>query len=167
MTCSRVQLPGGETAIVCHGKSRKKCEFCSNPATLQCDHPIGETVGADPITCDAFICAQCATPKGDGIDHCPRHTIHAQKRTIRDPQTQLELERAGYRFFASGTCRACPARIEWFGTPKQNNIPMHRLGDDRLIPHFIDCPARAEFRSANRRHAARAEKPKPQQTSLF
>lgn len=170
MSCDRIQLPGGATAIVCHGKARaKKCEFCSHPATLQCDYAVAEQIGGDPITCDAYMCAGCAQPKGDGVDHCPKHSIHANKPILNSEAgvTDVELARAGYKFIDGGTCRACPARIEWFRTPNGKNMPMHRLENDRFIPHFIDCPNRRQFRQANERHAARVEKPKPQQTRLF
>jgi hypothetical protein len=73
--CSSVKLPGGITAIVCHGRQRTpRCPFCGAPAaTLLCDFKV-----AGGKTCDAKMCHGCTTPVGPDLDYCPDH--RAEKR---------------------------------------------------------------------------------------
>jgi hypothetical protein len=89
MPCSRINMPGGGVAIVKHAAARyPRCKFCQGrlermgrglhdgslieKATLLCDFEVGKTLGGDPITCDAPVCAKCATRVGDK-DFCPKH----------------------------------------------------------------------------------------------
>ena len=75
MPCSIVKLPGGGIAFMKHSAPRvPHCKFCygSQPATLLCDFEIGETIGGDPITCDAKVCVHCAHRVGEK-DFCPKH----------------------------------------------------------------------------------------------
>jgi len=80
MPCSHVKFPDGTTAIVKHGARRlPRCKFCPRshdaaPATLLCDAVIGKTLGGDPITCDAPVCAKCARHVGPDKDFCPKHS---------------------------------------------------------------------------------------------
>jgi hypothetical protein len=69
MTCERVTLPGGFSAIVCSSRKRDRCK-CGRPATLLCDWktPKGKTP-----TCDSPICKHCATNVGPDKDLCPNH----------------------------------------------------------------------------------------------
>ena len=75
MTCSVIKLPGGGTAIVGHSPTRPpNCKFCKqHPATQLCDFEVAETLGGDPMTCDAKMCVQCARRVGEK-DFCPNHS---------------------------------------------------------------------------------------------
>jgi len=60
-------------AITCGRGQRKTapCAFCGAPHTKLCDEPLrGAKAGK---TCDAKMCARCATPAGDNRDLCPPH----------------------------------------------------------------------------------------------
>lgn len=70
MTCEFVSLPGGGVAIVCGTRTRRKCRGCGRPATLECDWKVP---GRKSGTCDAPICARCATSPAPGKDLCPDH----------------------------------------------------------------------------------------------
>lgn len=69
MTCERVTLPGGGTAIVCGTRKRKRCD-CGRPATLACDWKVPSRKSG---TCDAPICAGCTTSPAPEKDLCPAH----------------------------------------------------------------------------------------------
>lgn len=69
MTCEHVTLPGGQTAIVCSTRPRKRCK-CGRRATLLCDWKIPGKKGG---TCDRPICERCATSPAPGKDLCPDH----------------------------------------------------------------------------------------------
>jgi hypothetical protein len=168
-----IKLPGGGTAhVTFSGVRRAKCQFCRNEATLECDYPVGQTLGGEPITCDAKMCASCARPVGADRDHCPDHSMHATRKTIRNPLTRKELDRLGYKWVGVGECRGCAARIEWWETPNKRpdgsvaKMPMTVREDDRLVNHWSVCPTRAQFRQANKQHAARAGVKKPEQGAL-
>jgi hypothetical protein len=62
MTCDHINLPGGARAIVCSSRSAG-----GRPAPLLCDWKV------DGGTCDAPICARCATSPAEGKDLCPAH----------------------------------------------------------------------------------------------
>lgn len=69
MTCDLITLPGGQRAIVCSSRKRPRCT-CGRPAPLLCDWKVpGKRSG----TCDAPICASCATSPMPGKDLCPDH----------------------------------------------------------------------------------------------
>ncbi|HXI41624.1 MAG TPA: hypothetical protein VNH83_16700 [Bryobacteraceae bacterium] len=80
MPCSHFKFPDGTVAIVKHAAGRyPRCRFCSRshdalPATLLCDFEVGRTLGGQPITCDAPVCAKCATHVGSDKDFCPKHS---------------------------------------------------------------------------------------------
>lgn len=69
MTCERVSLPGGGTAIVCGTRKKKRCK-CGRPATLACDWKVP---GRRSGTCDAPICDQCTMSPAPDKDLCPTH----------------------------------------------------------------------------------------------
>jgi hypothetical protein len=69
MTCEHVILPGGGAAIVCTTGRAKRCA-CGRRAPLLCDWKVAERKSG---TCDAPICAQCATSPAPGKDLCPGH----------------------------------------------------------------------------------------------
>lgn len=69
MTCERITLPGGQTAIVCSTNLRKRCA-CGRRATLLCDWKVPAKRSG---TCDAPICASCATSPAPDKDLCPTH----------------------------------------------------------------------------------------------
>lgn len=58
---------------------KTKCQFCRRPATLLCDFQLGIDVDLKKIhTCDAPICAGCATRVGTWFEcgsHCDRDTV--------------------------------------------------------------------------------------------
>lgn len=83
MACERVSLPGGGFAIVCGTRSPKtragqRCA-CGEPAPLLCDWKVSASasssaaVGRKYTTCDAPICASCATSPAPEKDICPAH----------------------------------------------------------------------------------------------
>lgn len=67
--CERVALPDGGFAIVCGGHGRQRCA-CGRRATLACDWKVP---GKKSGTCDAPICARCATKPAPGKDLCAKH----------------------------------------------------------------------------------------------
>lgn len=80
MACERVSLPGGIQAIVCGTRSRRQRCACGKPATLLCDWKVPTRRSG---TCDAPICASCATSPAPEKDICPAHA-----RALRAWQAQ-------------------------------------------------------------------------------
>ena len=84
MTCKVVKLPGGETAIVCHGRGRrpKRCA-CGGIAVALCDFEIDEPVirrgeqQRRKRTCDKPLCARCRVVVGKNVDYCRNHPAPA------------------------------------------------------------------------------------------
>ena len=68
-----VDLPGGGHAHICvRGQRSKRCAFCSNGYVEKlCDFPVGKG-----RTCDAGMCAKCATAIARETDYCPKHKGH-------------------------------------------------------------------------------------------
>jgi hypothetical protein len=84
---------GRVTAIICGGRgAHKRCKFCGlgNVAKL-CDFPVGLKK-----TCDAGMCARCATQVGADLDYCPKH------KNEKLPEKQRNL-------FSGDSCAACEA----------------------------------------------------------
>jgi len=85
VTCTTVDLGGGNVAITCTrgSKPRALCSACNDRVhELLCDHPLaGKLVGR---TCSAKLCRRCAR-RIDGKDLCPPHA------RARDAQTELAL----------------------------------------------------------------------------
>lgn len=73
MKCTRVQMPGGGTAIICGPRQRqRKCGACPvprSPATLLCDWkmPGGKT-------CDKPLCSLHGRKVADDKHLCPEHS---------------------------------------------------------------------------------------------
>lgn len=85
MACERVSLPGGGFAIVCGTRASRgqraqdRCA-CGRPATLLCDWKVTAPASCSAAvgrknsgTCDAPICASCATSPAPEKDLCPTH----------------------------------------------------------------------------------------------
>lgn len=68
MTCTRVILADGKTAIVCTARGRR-CK-CGRPATLLCDWKVPARKNG---TCDKPICTKCTTSPAKDKDLCPDH----------------------------------------------------------------------------------------------
>lgn len=78
MTCTRVRMPNGGTAILC-GRSRgkpRRCSFCSSASALLCDYVL--LAGR---VCSKPLCVRCAVRQdhnarsADSVDHCPDHAL--------------------------------------------------------------------------------------------
>lgn len=84
MTCTGVKLPGGQTAIVCGPRPKRKKCGCGRWSTLLCDWKVVRPSGAG--TCDAPLCDRCAThPVRNGRtdfdkDLCPKHAAEWEAR---------------------------------------------------------------------------------------
>lgn len=69
------------------------------------------------------------------------------------PETLEELQRAGFVFKDTGTCKGCQAKIAWFITPKQKWMPFSRKpGNEhpkRFESHHTACPERDKFRKGS------------------
>jgi hypothetical protein len=74
MTCERVTLPGGGSAIVCGPRQPYDRCRCGRIATLLCDWkmPEGATIRKSG-TCDTPLCERCTTSPAEGKDLCPKH----------------------------------------------------------------------------------------------
>jgi hypothetical protein len=80
MPCDRVSLPDGTAVILCsRGPRRQRCA-CGKPATLLCDWKLR---GARTLTCDAPICAACATSPAPEKDLCPTHAAAFREWSAR------------------------------------------------------------------------------------
>lgn len=74
MPCETVKVGGNRIAVVCSRGRRKWCAFChKRPAVKLCDFPVVVGDIGHTRTCDAEICAECATSVGPDRDHCPKH----------------------------------------------------------------------------------------------
>jgi len=67
--CEHVTMPGGGTAIVCGGHSRRQCP-CGRRADLLCDWKVPTKRSG---TCDAPLCSRCTTSPAEGKDLCAKH----------------------------------------------------------------------------------------------
>lgn len=77
MTCERVSLPGGATAIVCGPTRRCKC---GRRMTLECDWKVPTRKSG---TCDAALCDRCTTSPAPEKDLCPKHAAEWEARKVR------------------------------------------------------------------------------------
>lgn len=72
MTCRRIGLGSGITAIACtRGERPQRCKECGARASRLCDYPLtGRKAGK---TCDANLCDRCAVNVGADRDYCGVH----------------------------------------------------------------------------------------------
>jgi hypothetical protein len=70
MACETIHDSQGRiTMILCSRSRRQTCKFCHNGSvTKLCDFPV-----AKGKTCDAGMCASCATNIAHEVDYCPTH----------------------------------------------------------------------------------------------
>lgn len=66
----------------CVARDEELQERCGRMSVALCDHPVGHTLGGNPLTCDAPMCDKHRASVGPNRDHCPRH----------NRQTALPLE---------------------------------------------------------------------------
>lgn len=76
---------------------------------------------------------------------------------MRWPATPDEIRAAGYEYDQASQCKACSRRIHWAWTPNRKRMPLDRLSDGRLQPHWATCEYAERFKP----------KPDPRQKSLF
>lgn len=62
------------------------------------------------------------------------------------PKSGEALKADGYRSNGQGKCRGCGTTIVWVTTPAGKACPFSILGSNRWQPHFVDCPARDQFK---------------------
>jgi hypothetical protein len=85
MTCEIVRFGGGHAFVCSRGQRPKRCKFCGEAATLQCDYPLRGH--KQDKTCDAHMCRGCGTQQpvtalhGDTVDYCPPHARLATRET--------------------------------------------------------------------------------------
>jgi hypothetical protein len=64
---------GRVTMILCGSSRCARCKFCNDGyVTRLCDFPV-----AKGKTCDAGMCARCATGIAHEVDYCPTHKNEA------------------------------------------------------------------------------------------
>lgn len=70
--CQTIRLPGGQTAIVCGARQRKRA--CSSCGRSVSDYKLCDFL-VDPSgdTCSRVLCVQCAIHREPDLDYCPRH----------------------------------------------------------------------------------------------
>ena len=74
MACEFFRDGSGMTFIACNRSRVQPCKFCHNqPVAKLCDFPTGPK----GKTCDAGMCAKCATSVGPDQDYCPTHKHQA------------------------------------------------------------------------------------------
>ena len=75
MTCERVTLSNGSSAIICGSFKRPRCA-CGRRATLECDWKVPTRKSR---TCDAPLCRNCTTSPAPEKDLCPAHAAEFEK----------------------------------------------------------------------------------------
>lgn len=94
-------------------------------------------------------CEPFKMPDGTTGIICTGRARQPRKKPMPFPETLDELQRAGYVFKGTGSCRACGVQMAWFETPKGKKMPMTRKGNDlpkRFEAHHSVCPKAGEFR---------------------
>jgi hypothetical protein len=74
MPCETIRDANGNvTFILCGRRRHQPCKFCHERAVEKlCDYPV-----AKGKTCDAGMCAACATNIAPELDYCPTHKHQA------------------------------------------------------------------------------------------
>lgn len=75
MACEVVSLPAGGTAIVCSSLKRQRCS-CGQAAPFLCDWKVPARRSG---TCDAPICAGCASSPAADKHLCLTHQVAFEK----------------------------------------------------------------------------------------
>jgi len=70
MSCTVVELPGGGRGFACGPRRAPRRCGCGAPASLLCDW---KTPVRKSGTCDAPLCARCASSPAPGKNLCPEH----------------------------------------------------------------------------------------------
>jgi hypothetical protein len=86
------------------------------------------------------------------------------------PATTEEMREAGYRQPAPPKDRkacTCGVVFYWWIIPNGRWMPFTVLEDGVLMPHHATCQNVKDFRVANAKHKARADKPEPVQETMF
>jgi hypothetical protein len=92
MTCARVTLDNGFTAIVCGPAPERRPCRCGKAAEFVCDWKVERRGKA--ATCDAPVCAACSTKPAEGKDLCPTHGglwLQRQAANTRPAQQTLNF----------------------------------------------------------------------------
>jgi hypothetical protein len=71
MICAHVDIGNGVTAIVCRSRTTKRCKSCGKAAERECDFPLSGAKQGQ--TCNAPLCARCASRPLPDTDLCPPH----------------------------------------------------------------------------------------------
>jgi hypothetical protein len=80
---------------------------------------------------------------------CTGRASRPRKKPMPFPETLDELQRYGYVFQGTGSCRGCGVQMAWFLTPNGKKMPMTRKGADlprRFESHHAVCPERGRFK---------------------
>lgn len=80
MTCTRVTLPSGGTAIVCTTGARQARCACGRAAPFLCDWKVKDRRSG---TCDAPLCEACRHSPAPEKDLCPQHADEWRARLER------------------------------------------------------------------------------------
>ena len=77
MPCTPIKLSGGQAAIICTREPSRVCSVCKRQTrdSKLCDFPIRSAK-----TCDAVMCAACASHKEPDTDYCPLHAAASEGR---------------------------------------------------------------------------------------
>lgn len=77
MPCEKVIHEGKAIGFACY-RGGRRCKWCTNRATKQCDFPIFQSKNSKK-TCDAYMCDFHATPVSyeKDLDYCPTHQAAA------------------------------------------------------------------------------------------
>lgn len=79
-----VPVGAGVVLFACsRGRSRHRCS-CGADATKQCDYPVVRN--GVVVTCDAHVCAKCATNVAPEKDLCPPHARRARPKPSPIPK---------------------------------------------------------------------------------
>ena len=60
--------------------------------------------------------------------------------------SHAKMVNAGYLHQGNSPCSGCGCNVLWYRTPTGHNMPMERMSDGRLQPHFASCKNVGDFR---------------------